>query len=276
MKRPISRRKRGRLEIGFFCTGEESGEEFHEGGVFRFGQSSFQSILHDLNEFHVGQQLIFVLIEESENHVDQMFVQIHFIDDLRHMPKDLLVDRTSGDVIEGQCHVDVVNVPQEIVEVSIIIEGDPFGLAGIAQWIGFLDSFEHLLHSLVRETRVGQERDAEVQFTHSLLVRGTFPRPVELQMQNLVLQLFVELQELLDREQLVEIRSEEVLIDDGVLSEDVAGGGVIAMPLADARLSANQSLQLRELVEVEGAIAIGVEHLKGDLKVATRRGENGH
>lgn len=216
--------------------------------------------------------MIFVVVEESEDNINEMFIEIEMIDDLRHVSKDFLVDRSAGDVIEGQGHVDVVNITKEIVEISIISEGDARRLT----WIGFLDSFQHLLHSFLRQTRIGQERNAEVQFTDAFRIRRTFARTMKLQLQDLRLQLFVELQEFLDRQQLIEILSEEVLIDDGVLAKDVAGGGVISMSLSDAGLGANQCLQFGEFIEIECSIPVEVEHLKGDLKVAFRRGENRH
>lgn len=65
-----------------------------------------------------------VLIEYRKHHVYEMVGQLYFSDRLRHVPQRLLVDGGTGDVIEGQRCVDLVNALQDLGKIIILFEGN--------------------------------------------------------------------------------------------------------------------------------------------------------
>lgn len=73
-------------------------------------------------------QLLTVLIENRKHHINHMVRQIHMRHSLRHMLQRGLVNRSSGNMIESQRSVHIVDVVQKVKEIQVLLVRNAFAV----------------------------------------------------------------------------------------------------------------------------------------------------
>lgn len=144
-----------------------------------------------------------VLVEDRKHHIDHMIGQLHMRHRFRHMLESRLIDGRTGDVIERQRRVHVVDVVEKVEKVQILFVRDT--AAGLLEVL--LHALQLLRLLLVRVAGIGEHQLGEIRLGDVAL--GVRTLALELQREDLALQLVLELEELLDRQLLVLQLAEE-------------------------------------------------------------------
>jgi hypothetical protein len=178
------------------------------------------------------------------------------------------IDGSPGDRIKLEGGINFIYGAQDLEKVLVI--GELNALSRLTINVRYV--LQHLLVLGAVESGIGQNHRAEAVLAYA--PHAVLPCPhiavLELHADDLVLEALLKADELVHGEQALQIVAEKVLVQTRVVANHTARHVGVLVALAQRGLVSNDRLQLLELLQVDVAVAVQVEHVKGYGKVTRR------